>query len=221
MNDLIVSMLKEKTGVAMCDSGGDSGRNWQRNQATNFQKEAEVTIDTDFLSDGDEIYPDVSLYHHLINTLELDGLCNEFNTKFKDMIDWDGEVAYGISVEAENWLSDNNLKVLTTWNSYNGESMLSQVIQGANISLDDSSNFEFPEYHLLQIHQGADVRGGYTDAKLFKAIDDQYLGIATVYGSVDGKEVSTSYDGYSLYYDDTSEQVKYKKGMEIDLYISA
>ena len=28
----IYKMLTENTGVAMCDSGGDDGRHWQRNQ---------------------------------------------------------------------------------------------------------------------------------------------------------------------------------------------
>ena len=35
-------------------------------------------------------------------------------------------------------------------------------MEGSNLTIDDE------EYVLIQIHNGADARGGYTDAKLFK-----------------------------------------------------
>ena len=52
-----------------------------------------------------------------------------------------------------------------TWNTYNGDSDLSQILQGATILIDDEY------YWLIQIHGGADARGGYTNAKLFKGGD--------------------------------------------------
>ena len=48
------------------------------------------------------------------------------------------------------------------------ESDLVQTLQGANLTINDE------EYILIQIHNGADVRGGYTDAKLFK-LNDEYM----------------------------------------------
>ena len=41
-----------------------------------------------------------------------------------------------------------------------------QCLQGANLTINNE------EYILIQIHNGADVRGGYTDAKLFKLNDE-------------------------------------------------
>ena len=34
---LIIEMLKENTGTHFLDSGGNSNRNWQRNQDINFE----------------------------------------------------------------------------------------------------------------------------------------------------------------------------------------
>jgi len=95
------------------------------------------------------------------------------------------------------WLEKHGLVFGDTWNSYNSDSNLSQTVQGCNLSY-NGSNFEYPEYILLQLHQGADVRGGYTDAKLFKVDVDYFNTNPTVYGVIDGIDVSTAYNGYSL-----------------------
>ena len=43
---------------------------------------------------------------------------------------------------------------------------MSQILQGANLTINEE------HYILIQIHGGADARGGYTDAKLFKCDED-------------------------------------------------
>ena len=53
------------------------------------------------------------------------------------------------------------------FNTYNGDSDLSQILQGAWLEDADGDT-----YLLLQIHGGCDARGGYTDAKLFKPQDE-------------------------------------------------
>ena len=58
-----------------------------------------------------------------------------------------------------------------TINSYNGESMLSQVIQYVVYSNENDE----PRI-LLQIHNGCDVRGGYTTPRIF-APEDSDLGL--------------------------------------------
>jgi hypothetical protein len=48
---VIFGMLTENTGVALCDSGGENGRMWQKNQGKtieDFAKEAAVLYDLDF-----------------------------------------------------------------------------------------------------------------------------------------------------------------------------
>ena len=163
---LIYEMLTECTGKHMCDSGFSDGRHWQRNQKKtieDFENEPEEHI----YKDGDYIYRDLSVFHYL-SELELDDICNEFNKINTDCKDWDATTnddnfIYGVSKEAWHELTEfNYVKIERTYNSYNFDNDLTQVLQGSNLTINDE------EYILLQIHNGADVRGGYTDAKLFK-----------------------------------------------------
>ena len=62
---IIYKMLTENTGVHMCDSGGDNGRHWQRNQKKklkDFQKEKYISYDEDYCTK--------SLFHHLVESCE-------------------------------------------------------------------------------------------------------------------------------------------------------
>ena len=81
---------------------------------------------------------------------------------------------------------------------------------------DTALEIDGEDYVLLQVHGGADVRGGYTDARLFTFkhyAEPQAFGAVDVYGSINGRNVSNRYEGgTSLTYDDdngaTSEEVK-------------
>lgn len=140
-----------------------------------------------------------STYHYMVNNLELDDLCHAFNRR--PVPDWNSDAAYGVSESGERWLTDHGLTVSDTWNSYNGEQTLDAVLQGANLHTEGhESEFEFPGYLLLQVHGGADVRGGYTDAKLFKVGNycDYFTSAPNIYMTIGDHEVSTSYNGYSL-----------------------
>jgi hypothetical protein len=202
---LVYAMLTENTGKHMLDSGGTDSRGWQRNQKKTildfYNEQAEqYFLDTD--SKYPEIERSVSVFHYLSN-LELDEICDRFNKANKDAKDWDGDL-YGVSAKAEKVLfelsGEHKIDEPRIWNTYNGDSDLSQTLQGANLRLFNDGQFE--DYVLVQIHNGADVRGGYTDAKLFKVTDDFYsireymdkydlmeeLEYITVIGN-DGKEV--------------------------------
>tara|TARA_S200002703_G_scaffold15846_1_gene13496 strand:- start:34 stop:636 length:603 start_codon:yes stop_codon:yes gene_type:complete len=167
---LIYEMLTECTGKHICDSGFDSGRHWQRNQKKtieDFENEPEEHI----YKDGEYIYRDLSVFHYL-SELQLDDICNEFNKINTNCQDWeattnDDNFIYGVSKEAWHELTDfYDVAIDRTWNTYNGESDLTQVLQGSNLTINED------KYILIQIHNGADVRGGYTDAKLFKLNDE-------------------------------------------------
>lgn len=187
----IFGMFQEGTGAALCDSGGAYGRHWQRNQlrtAEDFRSEPEVQW-------SEHGYYVISTFHYLLKTagLEMDDLCKRFNRL--DCEDWDGDT-YGISKAQSEWLAKRGFTYGRSWNTYNHETSLSQVLQGTNLKRDEE------RYVLLQLHQGCDVRGGYTDARLFK-LQGECLGLEDVYGSVtreDGTIVSVDnrYNGYSL-----------------------
>lgn len=198
---LVHSMMITSTGTSFLDSGGDDGRAWQRNRrdyptVEDIRKEEYVTLDVyDYTTDTDGAVPTVEVWHYLTSVLELDGICEDFNALPCEY--WDSEEAYGVSVAQVEWLKARGLTIKDTWNSYNGESNLSQTLQGANVARDGDA-LEYPSYILLQLHNGADVRGGYTDAKLFKVACEYFTTNPDVYGTIDGVEVSTSYNGYDL-----------------------
>lgn len=162
---LIYEMLTENTGKQFLDSGGTDGRMWQRNQKKtieDFENEEEELYQLD--AKYKEIHRTVSVFHYLTNNLEIDEICEEFN-KIQDESnnsDADADV-YGVSREAFDHIDSFwEVEIDRTWNTYNGESDLSQILQGANLRINEE------DYILIQIHNGADARGGYTDAKLFK-----------------------------------------------------
>ena len=192
MKNTIYNMLTEKTGTHFLDSGGDNGRQWQRNAGkslADFEAEPEETFTFDY-KDG-EIQRTVSVFHFLTGGgLDLDDLCNEFNTLQDTHNNWEADAnVYGASAEAWAYLKDfNDVKVLRTWNTYNGDSDLSQVLQGSSIEVNGEP------YLLVQVHGGADVRGGYTDAKLFAA---EYDGMIHEYlmDYIDNEEIKDAVNG--------------------------
>lgn len=166
---LIYKMLTENTGKHILDSGGFYGRHWQENQRKSID---------DFANESEEIYyfdkdskdfsRRVSVFHYLTNNLELDYICNEFNELQNNHNNWDSDL-YGVSKEAWEYLDAMfETEVKYSFNTYNGDSDLSQVLQGSYIDI-----YGEP-YLIIQIHNGCDVRGGYTDAKLFK-MEDEYM----------------------------------------------
>lgn len=167
--ELIYKMLTTSTGRAILDSGDYYGRHWERNQKKtieDFISEPEATLDITKRDDALDSEVNISLFHFLDKSLELDGLCDQFNAMPCD--NWESDI-YGVSTEGKQFLDDREATIKGDYNSYNGESALSQVIQYTLIDIDGA------DYVLLQVHGGCDVRGGYTDAKLFKIIDDCYL----------------------------------------------
>lgn len=171
--ELIFSMLTENTGVHMCDSGGDNGRMWQRNAnkcVADFENEPQELYQYD--PKYNEIYRTVSVFHYLTNNLEVDNIAFRFNELNTNAKDWEADCKedcaslYGVSLNAWlNLVTENEVEVQRSWNTYNGDSDLSQILQGANLTINEE------HYILIQIHGGADARGGYTDAKLFKCGD--------------------------------------------------
>ena len=164
---LIYSMLTTSTGQALCDSGGAYGRNWERNQhktLDDFRNEPQCYLEVDSWKDGEEFTfnPTISLFHRLNSCLELDDLCNEFNAL--GCGSWNGDF-YGTDSDQCEWLEAMDfVPDGDTFNSYNWDCINSQIVQGQAFKRDGEN------YVLLQIHQGCDARGGYTDAKLFKLV---------------------------------------------------
>jgi hypothetical protein len=162
---IVYGMLTENTGTHFLDSGGSEGRMWQRNAKKtiqDFENEDEQSYEFDFKYN--EIYRTVSVFHYLTNNLEIDDICEHFNKLQNENDNWDAKGDfYGVSLEAGNFLNVlKDVEIQRSWNTYNGDSDLSQILQGTTLEIDGEY------YFIIQIHGGADARGGYTHAKMFK-----------------------------------------------------
>lgn len=162
LEEKIYTILTTGTGRHMLDSGGDSGRHWQRNQLRPidlFKEEPRAVMD-------EWGGVTISLFHHLVDALKV--------TRLSEALD---EELYAFSKEREgSYLEDTEAFIEHigaeegySENSYNRESNLSQVIQYQTFTLGGT------EYVALQVHQGADVRGGYTRPYIFELADEYAL----------------------------------------------
>lgn len=209
IENLVYSMLKTNTGINCMDSGGDNGRMWQRNAGKTLKDfKAEPHCTASFDKYGIDVT--FSVYRHLVSTLELDALCAKFNKLPCD--NWDGDF-YGTSDKQCKWLENRGFEIdqhRDSFNTYNWDSNFSQVLQGTFLKNGIDS------YVLLQVHGGADVRGGYTDAKLFKCDSDYFLYEMAFFG-LDGEECLdfTSGGDVAIYNRDTGNS-EYLNNASID-----
>lgn len=71
-SEVLIKMLKENTGCSPLDSGGGSGRHWQRNQSRDFQAEPKVRQSFDAYNGQVSVYAKISTFHWLNAHLEFD-----------------------------------------------------------------------------------------------------------------------------------------------------
>ena len=158
----IFDMLTENTGQHMLDSGGGEGRHWQRNAKKtldDFRSEPLATIDPKY---GDS---SISLFHYMNQYLdvheELTHHFEEFATAYPEepylaiIEEWLD--ALGVSGEGEFYS-----EARWNFNTYNFDLWwVNQTLQGSFFGMNGR------EFLIVQVHGGADVRGGYTKPKVF------------------------------------------------------
>jgi len=179
VENLVYKMLTENTGSHMLDSGGAYGRAWQRNAKKtikDFRDAPSCWLEIEMHSETNlNFSPTISVFHYMSENLDLDDICDKFNKKTVE--NWDSEEFYGVSDKGEKFLLEHFDREGDNWNTYNWESNLSQVLQGATLKHKETGD----EYILIQVHGGCDVRGGYTDAKLFKSDCGYFLSEGAVF----------------------------------------
>ena len=166
----LAEMLTENTGRHMLDSGGAYGRHWERNQERKFEDEPA----TNFTADKYGIEVTHNLYHWLSERLEFDEKMNKLWEDFCDTPEQEDLYWYE---NKENFLTEHlthigydiDVERIEGINTYNGEDMLSQTIQYNIFECDNV------QYVMLEIHQGCDVRGGYTAPVIFEVLEDRAL----------------------------------------------
>ena len=181
----IFEWLQESTGRHMLDSGGAYGRNWERNQKKSFEdfKKLEPTITIGWREGKDykgepfkdvDVMPDIPIFLWLSEVLkefEIDDHCKKYMKWWETPAskeDWDwGENGAFIPDEAIKFAGLHKHEKTGVCNTYNEESYVSQVMQYTTLMNDDGDL-----YLALSIHQGCDVRGGYTVGRIFKYSGD-------------------------------------------------
>ena len=159
---VLQGMFLENTGIAMMDSGGDYGRHWQKNQGVNFDT-LKNTVTFEKYNDEIEIVVSISSYAFCEQNLQFEP---KINTKFQKFLkkndlnaDLRGMEQWVESLEDATGIYGEGNPV--TVNTYSEQTDLNQVLQYV------AFEYNGQEYVILQVHNGADVRGGYTDAKIF------------------------------------------------------
>jgi len=186
--EIIKSMMKKNTGRHMLDSGSAYGRNFEENQKIeDLEDVPHATHDFGMYGDDIEILTYVSTYHFLKHRVDYDKQAHQLTKQFY-------EYANSPELEDENWLSC--MKACfggCSVNTYNQESNVDQVLQFVTFDLEyvgyaderdprpEDREFKIGdrivraveeihgEFVALQIHNGCDVRGGYTAPVVFEA----------------------------------------------------
>lgn len=179
----LAKMLTENTGRSILDSGDAYGRHWQRNAGATVEgwlsgpeviaeawKGEPVEGEPDTV-ESDDGYVTLSVFHYLrarleynhADTLRLLGNAAKWGNGgwLADMQQWAQQEHDGDDRDGY-WPID-------THNSYNSENALSQEIQFTTYT----SKRHGGRMVALQVHGGADVRGGYTAPRVFHVTSDE------------------------------------------------
>lgn len=206
----VYQMLLENTGASILDSGSAYGRHWERNQKRtieDFESDPVAWIDPEY---GDT---SKSLYHHLTSHLTYSAELSQAFAGFAEGYSEEGWLEIiglwlddlGVAGEGGDFYSDGRWN----FNTYNFEYwQASQTVQGSFFG------YGGREYLILQIHNGCDVRGGYTAPKVFEVGYDGRDGFIFEGERADfccsssecGNRLSVGPDGYELILDGESEE---------------
>jgi hypothetical protein len=173
---ILASMLTQGTGRHLLDSGDHYGRHWEKNKelagndpVSYFDSLPVAGVKFSSHKNSPEIEITLNVFHFLADRLEYSP---EMDDKFTEFTAESNEHDFAdMEAFAEKFDSDK-----ITVNTYNNEDLLSQVLQYVAFDSDfyDEETGEDlrGSFIALQIHQGCDVRGGYTSPRIFRAIDE-------------------------------------------------
>ena len=172
--EILAAMMVENTGRHFLDSGGAYGRGFQWAQAA--VEKSGVSAAEHYLSRPraylggfqEEVWPMVDAFHYLNETLDYEPELQElFESECDDSTPW--------MAEAEGFAERHGDGEIRTVNTYNHDTLFNETLQWVEFGADLDESGE-DHYVLMQIHRGADVRGGYTKPRLFRVQDSDRFG---------------------------------------------
>jgi hypothetical protein len=161
----LFEMFTENTGIHFLDSGMSDGRHWQQNQkrtVTDFLARPKAYLETTY---GLEVSLD--LFHFLNDRVTVTDKAKHLQADFEEFIKADPERSFYSCWDMEQFIQElTDSKEVNVANSYNWDNHLDQVIQYV------SFEYEGEHFVILQVHGGADVRGGYTRPQIFETLHE-------------------------------------------------
>lgn len=215
----ISSMMKENTGRHMLDSGGAYGRNFERNAEINF-------LDTPHFVDNTDKYGinfTYNIFWYLTRFLDITDASKKLNARFQHYYKKRCQDSYDPEI-MQDFVEDlmktsKYIKILSgdVTNTYNYENILSQVLQYTGFENEETGEF----FIILQTHNGFDVRGGYSDPKIFEVTNydtcrseswNNFHSAQTDCQASDGENTWDSYNsGYSFEPSGNNDEPEFKK----------
>ena len=169
-------LARVNTGSHMMDSGGASGRHWQQGAISETADKVTANVydgKIEYLSVETAIHLDEHLYIDREATERFHDWCDE-----RDPDNRESPLALMKRYAAEI-MPD---AAVTSDNSYNWDSPYSQVFQFVAASYEDFI-YDDDALVMIQMHNGADVRGGYTEAVIAKPNSGFGEGFVEIYGA--------------------------------------
>lgn len=180
-DEMILEQLHECTGRDICDSGGSSGRHWQRNQKKTWE---DLT--------KDPVTVEAYVYKHsephkleLMGTVKVGAYMKENLTYRQDLQDaFDKWEEGNEELVKDMYDAERRNAFITTFKqqytrrfeyTYNYDNCLSQDIQFIEFDWTDAEGYDV-KAAFVAVHQGADARGGIGSYKAYEVHPDCYLG---------------------------------------------
>lgn len=176
---VLKQMMLENTGRHMLDSGGMGGRRWERMQLfkdLDWTKAKRTITNVDRYSKGEYyVYITKNTYLFLLEYITYDREADKCFHAFCNSEEHKKESYYSNMssyVELIRSFAETNDLDYTSYgshNTYNGESCLDTTLQWEHFSV------KRQDYIILQTHNGADVRGGYSTPHIFSLCWDDMV----------------------------------------------
>jgi hypothetical protein len=207
---VIESQLLENTGKHFLDSGSAYGRHFERNNKTGIDFTKQLTINAHDVIIPIQVFMDTMLdYTNTCETLE--NALNDVNRCYSNQ-DEIKEILEALGAEFEaNW-----------FNTYNWDNDLSQDLQGCIFEFDGD------KYVILETHNGCDIRGGYSDARIYEIRDYDYFLLGQIIEVTnplerDGNPFESLYQAYEagMAWNEETDRYEFPDGSEAEFYTSA
>lgn len=175
INKIVEDLLTEEIGHFLCDSGGAYGYQYERNRENGILKGLNPVEEyTDDETQERTLEVTIPVYDFLVYNLIKDETTEGMEKQLFKELKLADINPYEIWC-VEDFLNKGKFKGMhfdnkIEWvNTYNYEEFLSQTLQYALMS----NGYDW--FVLLEVHNGCDVRSGYTFPQLFKVKDVDYF----------------------------------------------